>query len=87
MQTSIDILPVVKQLWIVNVQTTHVPSNTKPRPNLDFSKTIVISFTPNEPNDFEPTTTYLHFMKIEKKETMNQILEMNAIQSSNFRHK
>ena len=85
-QTSINILPAVKKLLIVHVQTTHVPSQTQSRPNLDFSKTIVISFTPAQPDDVK-TLTYSHFMKIEKKETINRILEMNNLKCTNFRHK
>ena len=85
-QTSINILPAVKELSIVHVQTTHVLSQTQPRPNLEFSKTIVISFTPDQPDDAKPLT-YSHFMKMEKKETINRILEMDALQCTNFRHK
>ena len=85
-QDSINILPVVKELSIVHVLTTHVPSQTQPKQNRDFSKTIVISLTP-EPSDNNKPLTYSHFMKMEKKEMMNRILEMNGLQSTNYRHR
>merc|ERR1712034_8221 len=83
-QTPINILPEVKVLSIVNVQTTHVPSQTRPKENLDFSKSIVISFTPDQPADEENLRTYSHFMKIEKKEIMTRILEMDELQCTNY---
>ena len=85
-QTSVDILPTVKKLSILQVQTTHVPSQIRHKPNLEFSKSIVISFTPDQPDDDKPLT-YSHFMKMEKKETMNRILDFDALQCTNFRHK
>ena len=85
-QTSINVLPAVKRLSIVHVQTTHVPSQRKPRPNLGFLKSIVISFTPDQSDDTKHLT-YLHFMKMEKKENISRILEMDALQCTNFRHK
>ena len=60
-QTPIYILPVVEEFSIVNVQTTHVPSQTQSKQNLDFSKTIVISLTPDQPDEDKPLT-YSHFM-------------------------
>ena len=85
-QDSINILPEVKKLSIVNVQTTHVPSKTLPKRTLQFSKSIVISLTP-EPSDEKKPIIYSHFMKIEKKELINRILEMNGLESMNYRHK
>jgi hypothetical protein len=85
-QTPINILPCVKELSIVNVQTTHVPSQTQPKQNIDLSKTIIISLTPDQPDENKPLT-YSHFMKMEKKEMMTRILEMDDLQCPNYRHK
>ena len=83
---TIDILPVFRKLSIVSVQTTHVLSQPQPKPNLDYSKTIVISFTLDQHQHDETFPSYSDFMKfLEKQEPMNT--SQAKLYSTNFRHK